>query len=89
MKVLLPLLAVLSAVASLIGVGLSGMASDDVSRPTQAHAVQLLQLAWLAASIVTPFIAWRIARRDVAASHRAYIPMALVALAAIASLYLY
>lgn len=89
MALILPLLALVSAGLSVIGYGLSGMASDDISRPVQARMVQLLQLAWLVMSIATPIVAMLIARHNPAAGRMAYIPLALVASAAIAALALY
>lgn len=86
MTIALRVLALVSLLASVLCLGLSGMASDDSSRAARAHGVQLLQLAWLVASIVTPIIAAIVARRDVAASHRAYVPMIVIGVVAIVAL---
>lgn len=82
----LRLLAVSSVLASIVCLGLSGMAADDLSRAGEARTVQLLQLAWLVVSTVTLFVAARMARRDRAAGPIVYAPMGIVSAIALLAL---
>lgn len=77
--VALRLLALLNIFAAFIGMGLSAMASDDVSRSAEAERLQLLVWVWLVVSIATPVVSWFVARKDLRASHLAYIPMVVLA----------
>jgi hypothetical protein len=76
--VALRLLAALSALASFVAMGLSAMASDDVSRSRQAHALQTTVLAWFVLSVATPFIAFAIGRWRPGAEGASYLPMVIV-----------
>ena len=86
MTIALRLFALVSVLASLLCYGLSGMAADDVSRLPQAHRVQALQLLWLAASIITPFVAAIVGRRGKSAEHWSYVPLVVIGLIAFSAL---
>ena len=79
-------LAAISVLASLIALGLSAMASDDMARSREAQALQWLVLLWLITSIATPFAAAAIARSSPAAQPFCYLPMMVLALISIARL---
>lgn len=82
MILMLRVLAAISAVAALLALGLSAMASDDMGRSREAHSLQLLTLVWLVVSIATPFIAVTISRRP-GMQTLYYVPMLLIAIMAI------
>lgn len=88
-SILLLLLAILNVFASMVGMGLSAMASDDVSRAAEAQRLQLLVSVWLIVSIATPIVSWIIGRKDVRMGHLAYVPMVVLAVWSIAALSLF
>lgn len=82
----LRLLAIVSALASLIALGLSAMASDDMGRRSEAQALQLLVFAWLLLSIAAPIAATLLGRRWPPAATLSYLPMVIVGAFAIVRL---
>lgn len=88
-SILLLLLAILNILASMVGMGLSAMASDDVSRAAEAQRLQLLVSVWLAVSIATPVVSWIIGRKNARMGHLAYWPMVVLAVWSIAALSLF
>jgi hypothetical protein len=87
--ILLLMLAILNILASILGMGLSAMASDDVSRAAEARQLQMLVWVWFVVSIATPVVAWMIGRKDARLGHLAYLPMVILAVLSIAGLALF
>ena len=80
------LLSAASILLSLLALGLSAMASDDLGRAGEARGLQLLVLAWLIVSIVTLLVVPVLARRSPAMVAFGALPMIVICVAAVARL---